>query len=355
MPAFPALRPSSLPVTLGTFPATVTETQSGRLSVVRHSDVETGIQWATEFVGLTYAQWVDLKDHFATCGTVYSFDFTPTTLASKYTPAGYKWWYTAEPSCTDIFTDVFAVQVAFRCDLAPLPLAPGAWDWYFLRGSTTTYDPAPPAAPPAPTFAVAGLADGVTTDGFVEVAGLAAQSAWQYSTDSGATWANGNGAGFRLPAGDYSPGQVRVRQIDAGGTSTAVNNATAFTVAPPGSVVIAFTAAPGAVTTGTVSLPLVGELIWIRLGWASWFTLYASAAAAAADSSRPSSTAPEEGRGICCDPRLLAGDSRLAGLHLNPFEDFKNEENPATNTYPWKHRNEDTETRSYRIILQFRG
>jgi hypothetical protein len=355
MTNFPALRPSSQNVTLGTFPASASETQSGRTVIVRHSGTEVGIQWSTEFVGLTYAQWEDLKDHFGIKGTTESFLFSTTTLPAVHTPSGYRWWYVGEPTVTDVYTEFFNIQCAFRCDLAVVPLVPSGGEIYFLRGATTAYAPAPASPPAAPTLAVAGLANGVTVDGFVEVAGVVAGGSWQYSTDSGGTWTTSRGAGFRLPTGDVAAGQVRVRQVDAGGTSTSSQNASAFTVAPPGSVVIAFTAAAGATTTGTVTLPLVGELIWIRLHYAGWFTLYASAAAATADAARPHTTKPEEGRGICCDPRLLAGDSRLAGLHLNPFEDFKNEENPATTTYAWKHRNEDTVSRDYRIILQHRS
>jgi|688.fasta_scaffold05261_39 hypothetical protein len=354
MATFPALRPASLSVLPGTFPATIGETQSGRTTIVRHGSAETGIQWATEFVGLTYAQWVLVKDHFAAQGTVESFLFDTVTLASKHTPAGYRWWYVAEPTVTDVYKEFFNIQCTFRCDLAVAPLVPAGGEIYFLRGGAAAYAPAPTSPPAAPSLAVSGLANEVTTDGFVEVSGVASGSSWQYSTDSGSTWMSGQGAGFRLPPADYSAGQVRVRQTNAGGTSASSQNAGAFTVAPPGSVAIAFTAAAGATTTGTVTLPLVGDLIWIRLGHPSWFTLYASAAAAAADAARPPLTKPEEGRGICCDPRLLAGDARLAGLHLNPFENFKNEENPATKIYPWKHRNEDTVSRDYRIILQFR-
>ena len=355
MTDFPAIKPSTLAVTPGTFPATLLETQSGRITAMRHSGAEVGIQWQPQFIGVTYAQWQEILEQFKEVGTTRSFLFTTTTLAAKYTPAGYRWWYAAEPSVSDVYGDLFNIQCSFRCDLAIQPLAPGGGDAYFLRGASAAYSPTPAAAPAAPSLAVLGLSSGIATDGFVEVSGVVARSTWQYSTDAGATWTTGSGAGFRLPAGDYGAGDVRVRQTTGGGTSTAAQNPSAFTVTPPGSVVIAFSAAAGAVTTGTVTLPLIGDLIWIRLQWPGWFTLYASAAAAAADASRAYNVAPHEGTGVCCDPRLLAGDSRLAGMNLLPFQNFKNEETPATGVYPWRHRNEDTVTRDYRIILQFRS
>ena len=41
--------------------------------------------------------------------------------------------------------------------------------------------------------------DGISGDGTVNVSGLEAGAAWQYSTDSGASWQNGSGTSFTLP------------------------------------------------------------------------------------------------------------------------------------------------------------
>lgn len=338
---------------MGVYPASEGLAQSGKTSVVRHSDAETGITWQTEFIGLTYAQWEDIKDHFQSYGTVYSFAFTTTTLPAAETPSGYKWWYTAEPSVTDVYTNLFNIQISFRCDLAPSFVAPTAFEGYFLRGATTDYSPDPATIPPTPTLSVESVANGVTTDGFVEVAGVAPGATWQSSTDGGSTWQTRAGSGFRLAAGDYSAGQVQVRQTDPGGTSAVASTEASVTVAPAGSAVVAVTVAAGATVTGTVELPAIGQLVWVRLGWPCWFTLYASAAAQSADVSRAATTEPAFAAGVCSDPRLAAGDSRLTGMHLNPFDDFKNEESPATNSYPWKLINEDTVSRDFRIILQY--
>jgi hypothetical protein len=349
---FPALVPSSLPLSLGTFPASTGETQAGNSVIVRHSDVETGVTWSPEFVGLSYEEWQSIVQHWASQGTVSSFLFSTTTLPAIYTPAGYRWWYNETPTCVDNFDEFFTIQCSFRCDLSVSVLAPTGPEIYFFRSNATAFTPAPTSAPSAPTLSVTDLANGVTTDGFVEVSAVTARASWQYSTDSGGSWSTGAGNGFRLAQGDYSAGQIRVRQVTSGGTSSASQNAGAFTVAPSGSVVIAFTAAAGATTTGTVTLPAMGRIVWIRLQHAGWFTLYASQAAATADAARLYSTRPDTGSGVCCDPRLLAGDTRLAGLGFMPLEDFRNQETPATTLYPWKHRNEDNQTRTYAIILQ---
>jgi hypothetical protein len=111
--------------------------------------------------------------------------------------------------------------------------------------------------------------------------------------------------------------------------------------------VVAFTAAAGAITTGTVTLPLVARMVRFSMSHRGWFTLYASVAARSADSSRAATVEPARGVGVCADPRLAAGGV----INLNPFADVRNEESPATTTYPWKHVNEDTVSRDFVIIL----
>jgi hypothetical protein len=94
-------------------------------------------------------------------------------------------------------------------------------------------------APTAPSLALAidsGVSptDGITNNGIVNVAGLEAGASWQYSTDSGANWSASLSAttnSFSVAAGSYSTGQVQVRQSDAAGNSSPVNNTfQAFTV-----------------------------------------------------------------------------------------------------------------------------
>ena len=96
------------------------------------------------------------------------------------------------------------------------------------------------AAPVSPTVELANdngdnAADGVTNDGEVQVSGIEAGAAWQYSTDGGTNWTDGQGASFTLPEGDYPTSGVQVRQIDgAGNTSqpTSLGPVTIDTTAP---------------------------------------------------------------------------------------------------------------------------
>ncbi|MGG5488436.1 hypothetical protein SDR43_00005, partial [Ochrobactrum sp. BD61] len=59
--------------------------------------------------------------------------------------------------------------------------------------------------------------DGITSDGTVIVDGLEEGATWQYSTDGGRTWHDGNGASFELEPGAYGDGDILVRQIDSAG------------------------------------------------------------------------------------------------------------------------------------------
>lgn len=60
--------------------------------------------------------------------------------------------------------------------------------------------------------------DGITNGGTVAVSGLQTGSKWEYSTNSGTTWATGTGSSFVLAEGEYASGTVLVRQTSAGGT-----------------------------------------------------------------------------------------------------------------------------------------
>lgn len=84
-------------------------------------------------------------------------------------------------------------------------------------GSTPEY-PAIAPAPPAPQLALAvdsGISnsDDVTNVGTVVVTGLLNGATWQYSTDDGTTWINGNGTSFTLN-GDGTK-NVLVHEINA--------------------------------------------------------------------------------------------------------------------------------------------
>src|SRR5690554_3334218 len=78
-------------------------------------------------------------------------------------------------------------------------------------------------APAAPTLELAndtGDADGVTSDGTVSVGGLEEGATWEFSTDGGATWTEGEGTSFVLPEGTYEDGDVLARQTDEAGNTS---------------------------------------------------------------------------------------------------------------------------------------
>jgi hypothetical protein len=69
--------------------------------------------------------------------------------------------------------------------------------------------------------------DKITSNGLIGVSGIETGATWQYSTNSGSSWATGIGTTFTLSEGTYSAGLVRVRQTDiAGNTATAQNSDT---------------------------------------------------------------------------------------------------------------------------------
>ena len=79
-------------------------------------------------------------------------------------------------------------------------------------------------APNAPTLSLANDTgadgDNVTSDGTVTVGGLESGATWSYSIDGGATWSDGTGNNFELPAGQYAEGDVLARQTDAPGNTS---------------------------------------------------------------------------------------------------------------------------------------
>jgi hypothetical protein len=53
--------------------------------------------------------------------------------------------------------------------------------------------------------------DGVTSDGTINVTGLASGQAWEYSTDWGATWSTGVNNSFTLASGQYAANSIQVK------------------------------------------------------------------------------------------------------------------------------------------------
>jgi hypothetical protein len=100
-----------------------------------------------------------------------------------------------------------------------------------LLAATVTVD----TTAPAPTLALGSdtggsPSDGITQIGSVTLAGLEAGASWEYSTDTGSSWAPGTGSSFTLAAGSYASGQVQVRQTDLAGNPSAAGLSGAVTV-----------------------------------------------------------------------------------------------------------------------------
>ena len=83
-----------------------------------------------------------------------------------------------------------------------------------------------------PTFALAAdtaggvgtTSDGITKNNILNVSGIEASATWQYTLDGGTTWLTGEGSSFSLPAGTYSTGLIKVKQIDAAGNASGVTS-----------------------------------------------------------------------------------------------------------------------------------
>ncbi|MFO7581395.1 BapA/Bap/LapF family large adhesin [Guyparkeria sp.] len=87
-------------------------------------------------------------------------------------------------------------------------------------GFTLTIDTVAPDAPTLELVNDTGDVDGVTSDGTVSVGGLEENATWEYSTDGGASWTEGEGTSFVLPEGDYAEGDVLARQTDEAGNTS---------------------------------------------------------------------------------------------------------------------------------------
>ncbi|MDO1583709.1 tail fiber protein [Rhizobium oryzicola] len=82
--------------------------------------------------------------------------------------------------------------------------------------------------PASPSIALSndtGAADGITTDGKINVSGVADGGGYQFSLDGGVTWQTGTDTSFTVPEGTYAAGKLLVRQI---GLDGAASDATAL-------------------------------------------------------------------------------------------------------------------------------
>ncbi len=91
---------------------------------------------------------------------------------------------------------------------------------------TATFDQVAPSAPTLTLTSDTGNSstDRLTNNGTITVAGLEAGATWQYSTNRGTSWSTALSAtttsSFFVAPGNYTEGQVQVRQSDAAGNSS---------------------------------------------------------------------------------------------------------------------------------------
>lgn len=343
----PAFRPVAYGgVQHGTFPADVSKSQSGQTAITRFGDKEIGRRVSLTF-HLTYAQWLEWRDHKEEKGSVFSFLFDPVTLPANLTPTGYRWRYVDAASVEDLKTNFFIVSCTYEAAFHVSTYLISGSAWIITSTVETAVSLVPSSPPPAPTLTVVGLADGLTTNGWVQVAGLS-NAAWEWSIDGGATWQPGAGESFRVPAGTYAAGAVRVRAINAAGASTAAQ-APAVQVLPPTSAVITFSCNAGATADGTVALPLTfGEILRVQFSQAGWFRLYGSVADRSADAPRLRTAIRPTASGVALDVIAQAATA----FNLSPVEDIRSTENPQTTVYPWRFVN-DGASGTITIILTY--
>jgi hypothetical protein len=146
-------------------------------------------------------------------------------------------------------------------------LTNGAQYWFRVRatnalGSSPWSDILGPIVPqPKPSIALAAdtgssPTDGITKNGLVNIAGVAANAIWQYRVGTGA-WTTGTGTSFALADAVYPAGTVQLRQIVSGFPGVPATNATQWevdTAAPAApsitSVIDSVTPVTGPITNG---------------------------------------------------------------------------------------------------------
>jgi hypothetical protein len=127
MANFPALAPSSRPLTPGAWAGTIVPSLSGGASGVRHSSAEIGRRLSLTFASITEAQFLQLVSHYRGQRSGFdSFAFTTTTIPAAYTPSGHQWLYAGPPRVVDQHADVFDVECDFRSEPRALVRAGGA-------------------------------------------------------------------------------------------------------------------------------------------------------------------------------------------------------------------------------------
>ena len=113
---FPALVPSAPKLAAGEWRSNLQTSASGGTSIVTTGTLERGRRLPLEFQALTLAEVMQIINHYkAALSTVDTFQFSPTTLAAGYTPAGMGWIYARPPEIDDLYADIHRVGCEFEC------------------------------------------------------------------------------------------------------------------------------------------------------------------------------------------------------------------------------------------------
>lgn len=250
MTAFPALRPTSRPVTPGEWPSATHKAMDGGTVVVVTESVERGRTVSMAFENVTKADWELIRDHYRGQDSLFEgFYFQTITLDATHTPAGWWWRHITPPQCDDAFTNVRTVTCQFEL-VERVSVGFGGGLLTVSVEMVATLQPLPPAPPPAVGF-----------------------------------------GGGRLT--------VLVEMVARATTSEPRQNA----------VVHIPSIASGQTVTGYFDLPRRSLLLAFSTDRPGWLRLYASDAAAAADAARARATVPPLAAGVIADPVFVGAET----------------------------------------------
>lgn len=149
---FPAIAPTSAPLTPGEWPSVVIRSADGGESTVTTQNKELGRELPLGFLVLN-SELAQIIAHYNAHGIWDNFSFTTTTIPAFYTPAGYTWRWKEQPAVGDLHNNVRQIACSFIC--VPLPsvsvnTAPASITWSFSGGllntETTAFERVNPAA-----------------------------------------------------------------------------------------------------------------------------------------------------------------------------------------------------------------
>ncbi|MDB4002462.1 type I secretion C-terminal target domain-containing protein, partial [Oceanospirillaceae bacterium] len=146
------------------------------------------------------------------------------TIGTPTTSDGITWTVAVTPPTGANAIDLSAIRL--KIDAGSITDVVGNANTELVQAtSSQNFDTRPPSAPTLTLNADTGAADGITSDGVMNVGGLDANlGSWQYSVDGGSTWTtvSDGSTSFTLSAGTYAADLIRARQIDSAGLSSMI-------------------------------------------------------------------------------------------------------------------------------------